>query len=161
MLTKLSCSTSSAAATTGSSSQGNWLARSRPGAAPGQPGRQAAGQHLVVVDGAPAAAVKANGRVDVLGDGLGRDAADEVQLCTLLSVKTGGCPEDCAYCPQSSRYDTGVGTGRMLKADEVLAAAREAREAGSTRFCMGAAWREVTDGRAFDRVLEMLKGAKK
>src|SRR5512132_901137 len=86
--------------------------------------------------------------------------AREVQLCTLLSVKTGGCPEDCAYCPQSSRYDTGVDAGRMLKADEVLAAAHEAREAGSTRFCMGAAWREVTDGRAFDRVLEIVRGVR-
>src|SRR5512133_523415 len=84
----------------------------------------------------------------------------EVQLCTLLSIKTGGCPEDCAYCPQSSRYDTGVDVGRMLKADEVLAAAHEAREAGSTRFCMGAAWREVTDGRAFDRVLEIVRGVR-
>ena len=86
--------------------------------------------------------------------------AREVQLCTLLSIKTGGCPEDCAYCPQSSRYDTGVDVGRMLKADEVLAAAHEAREAGSTRFCMGAAWREVTDGRAFDRVLEIVRGVR-
>ena len=84
----------------------------------------------------------------------------EVQLCTLLSIKTGGCPEDCAYCPQSSRYDTEVDPGRMMKTDEVLAAAREAKDAGSTRFCMGAAWREVTDGRAFDRVLEIVRGVR-
>jgi biotin synthase len=86
--------------------------------------------------------------------------AREVQLCTLLSIKTGGCPEDCAYCPQSSRYATGIDAGRMLKTDEVLAAARDARAAGSTRFCMGAAWREVTDGRAFDRVLEIVRGVR-
>jgi biotin synthase len=84
----------------------------------------------------------------------------EVQLCTLLSIKTGNCPEDCAYCPQSSRYETEVDPGRMMKTEEVLAAAREAKEAGSTRFCMGAAWREVTDGRAFDRVLEIVRGVR-
>jgi len=87
-------------------------------------------------------------------------AADEVQLCTLLSVKTGGCPEDCAYCPQSSHYDTPVKGEAMLKVDDVIAAARRARDAGSTRFCMGAAWREVKDGPAFDRVVEMVKGVK-
>ena len=85
---------------------------------------------------------------------------NEVQLCTLLSVKTGGCPEDCAYCPQSSHHDTEVGPERMLDADEVLASARRARDAGATRFCMGAAWREVKDGPAFDRVLEMVRGVK-
>ena len=84
----------------------------------------------------------------------------EVQLCTLLSVKTGGCPEDCAYCPQSSHYETGVGPERMLDVDEVLAAAARARAQGSTRFCMGAAWREVKDGPAFDRVLTMVRGVK-
>src|SRR5687767_15023392 len=63
----------------------------------------------------------------------------EVQLCTLLSVKTGGCPEDCAYCPQSSHYETEVGAERMLDVDAVLGAAGRAREGGSTRFCMGAA----------------------
>ena len=85
---------------------------------------------------------------------------NEVQLCTLLSVKTGGCPEDCAYCPQSSRYDTGVGPERMLDVGEVLESARRAKAAGSTRFCMGAAWREVKDGPAFERVLEMVRGVK-
>jgi biotin synthase len=84
----------------------------------------------------------------------------EVQLCTLLSVKTGGCPEDCAYCPQSSHHATEVGPEKMLDVDEVLAAARRARESGSTRFCMGAAWREVKDGPAFERVLCMVRGVK-
>jgi biotin synthase len=86
---------------------------------------------------------------------------DEVQLCTLLSVKTGGCPEDCAYCPQSSKYDTGVDAARMLKAPEVLEAAARAKAAGATRFCMGAAWREVKDGPAFDDVLEMVRGVRR
>jgi biotin synthase len=85
---------------------------------------------------------------------------DEVQLCTLLSVKTGGCPEDCAYCPQSSHYATGVVSEKMLDVDGVIAAARRAKDAGSTRFCMGAAWREVKDGPAFDRVLAMVRGVK-
>jgi biotin synthase len=84
----------------------------------------------------------------------------EVQLCTLLSVKTGGCPEDCKYCTQSSHYETSVGPEKMLDVDDVLAAARRAKEAGSTRFCMGAAWREVKDGPAFDRVLSMVRGVK-
>jgi biotin synthase len=85
---------------------------------------------------------------------------NEVQLCTLLSVKTGGCPEDCGYCPQSSKYDTAVGAERMLDVKEVLACARRAKELGSTRFCMGAAWREVKDGPAFDRVVDMVRGVK-
>ena len=80
-----------------------------------------------------------------------------VQRCTLLSIKTGGCPEDCAYCPQSAHYDTGVDRERMLQPDAVLDAARTARENGSTRFCMGAAWREVQDGAAFDAVLTMVQ----
>jgi biotin synthase len=85
---------------------------------------------------------------------------DEVQLCTLLSVKTGGCPEDCAYCPQSAHYETAVGKDKMLAVDEVVQAARAAKEAGSTRFCMGAAWREVRDGAEFDAVLDMVRGVK-
>src|SRR5262249_18394699 len=85
---------------------------------------------------------------------------DEVQLCTLLSVKTGGCPEDCAYCPQSARHQGGVEAERMLDAGAVLAAAARAKEAGATRFCMGAAWREVKDGRAFESVLEMVRGVR-
>ena len=84
----------------------------------------------------------------------------EVQLCTLLSVKTGGCPEDCAYCPQSSHYDTGVKGEALLPLSEVVKAARDAKERGATRFCMGAAWREPKDGPAFDRVLEMVRGVK-
>lgn len=82
----------------------------------------------------------------------------EVQVCTLLSIKTGGCSEDCAYCPQAARYNTGVNVQALMKKDEVLAYAQKAKDAGSTRFCMGAAWREVRDNRDFDRVLEMVKG---
>jgi biotin synthase len=84
----------------------------------------------------------------------------EVQLCSLLSVKTGGCPEDCSYCPQSSKYDTGVDPERMMKPPEVLDAAARAKAAGATRFCMGAAWREVKEGPAFDSVLEMVRGVR-
>ncbi|WP_394829564.1 biotin synthase BioB [Pendulispora albinea] len=87
-------------------------------------------------------------------------ADNEVQLCTLLSVKTGGCPENCSYCPQSSHYDTPVGAEKMLDVEQVKASARRAKELGSTRFCMGAAWREVKDGPAFDRVLEMVREVK-
>jgi biotin synthase len=86
--------------------------------------------------------------------------AGEVQLCSLLSVKTGGCPEDCAYCPQSSHHDTGLERERMMKTPEVLEAASRAKAAGATRFCMGAAWREVKDGPAFDEVLEMVRGVR-
>ena len=82
----------------------------------------------------------------------------EVQVCTLLSIKTGGCSEDCAYCPQAARYNTGVDVQALMKKDEVLEYARKAKEAGSTRFCMGAAWREVRDNRDFEKVLEMVKG---
>ena len=81
----------------------------------------------------------------------------EVQVCTLLSIKTGGCPEDCAYCPQAARYHTGVKAHALLPMEEVLEAAGRARDAGSTRFCMGAAWREVRDNRDFDRVLDMVR----
>jgi biotin synthase len=82
----------------------------------------------------------------------------EVQVCTLLSVKTGGCSEDCAYCPQAARYNTGVNVHALMQTSEVLEYAAKAKAAGSTRFCMGAAWREVRDNRDFDRVLEMVKG---
>lgn len=82
----------------------------------------------------------------------------EVQVCTLLSVKTGGCAEDCSYCPQAARYQTEVEVHKLLATEEVLKRAREAKEAGSTRFCMGAAWREVRDNRDFDRVIDMVKG---
>src|SRR5271170_4944088 len=70
---------------------------------------------------------------------------DEVQLCTLLSIKTGGCSEDCGYCAQSSRYNTGVNAGKLLSKADVMEAARRASENDSTRFCMGAAWKGVRD----------------
>ena len=82
----------------------------------------------------------------------------EVQVCTLLSVKTGGCSEDCAYCPQAARYHTDVKVHSLLQTEEVLQYAQKAKDAGSTRFCMGAAWREIRDNRDFDRVLDMVKG---
>jgi biotin synthase len=82
----------------------------------------------------------------------------EVQVCTLLSVKTVVFTEDCAYCPQAARYHTDVNVHGLLTTDEVMDYARKAKQAGSTRFCMGAAWREVRDNRDFDRVLEMVKG---
>ncbi len=81
---------------------------------------------------------------------------NKVQLCSLLSIKTGGCPEDCAYCPQAARYKTGVAAEKLMSVPEVLDAAKQAREAGATRFCMGAAWREIKDGAQFDSVLEMV-----
>ncbi len=82
----------------------------------------------------------------------------EVQVCTLLSVKTGGCPEDCSYCPQAARYHTDVKVHKLMEVSEVLQNASEALQSGSTRFCMGAAWREVRDNRDFDNVIEMVKG---
>jgi biotin synthase len=84
----------------------------------------------------------------------------EVQVCVLLSVKTGGCPEDCGYCPQAARYHTHVTPEGLMDVDDVLSAARRAKADGATRFCMGAAWREVRDGSQFDRVLEMIRGVK-
>ncbi len=81
-----------------------------------------------------------------------------VQMCTLLSIKTGACPEDCSYCPQSAHYKTAVEKEALLNVDDVLTEAKRAREAGSTRFCMGAAWREVRDGEQFDRVIKMVEG---
>jgi len=86
---------------------------------------------------------------------------NKVQLCSLLSIKTGGCPEDCGYCPQAARYKTGVKAEKLMAVDEVLEAASRARAAGATRFCMGAAWREVKDGPQFDSVLEMVKGVRR
>jgi biotin synthase len=83
-----------------------------------------------------------------------------VQLCTLLSIKTGGCPEDCAYCPQSAHYETPVESSPLLPIAEVLEAARAAKANGSSRFCMGAAWRQVKDGGEFERVLEMVRGVR-
>ena len=85
---------------------------------------------------------------------------NEVQLCSLLSVKTGGCPEDCSYCPQSSHYDTGVKREKMLSVDEVVRAASRAQSAGATRFCMGAAGRNPQSGEAFDSVLAMVRAVR-
>jgi biotin synthase len=82
-----------------------------------------------------------------------------VQMSTLLSIKTGGCPEDCAYCPQSAHYDTGLDAEKLMPLDEVLAEARAARDAGASRFCMGAAWRSPKD-RDLDRVCAMIEGVK-
>jgi biotin synthase len=84
--------------------------------------------------------------------------ANEVQVCTLLSIKTGGCPEDCAYCPQAARYNTDVDHQSLLSVDEVLTKASIAKGNGATRFCMGAAWRNVKDNKQFDRVIEMVQG---
>ena len=83
----------------------------------------------------------------------------EVQISTLLSIKTGGCPEDCAYCPQSARYDTGVRAEKLMALDTVLAEARAAKAAGASRFCMGAAWREPKD-RDLEAVCAMVEGIK-
>src|SRR5579872_2895304 len=86
--------------------------------------------------------------------------ASEMQGCMLLSIKTGGCPEDCAYCSQSAHYDTEVARRELLGVEETLAAARQARANGATRFCMGAAWRSMPGGAAFERVLEMVRGVR-
>ena len=83
----------------------------------------------------------------------------DIELATLLSIKTGGCPEDCGYCPQAARYHTDVKATKMLDVEEVLEAARAAKEAGSNRFCMGAAWREPKD-RDIEKVVAMIKGVK-
>ena len=83
----------------------------------------------------------------------------DIELASLLSVKTGGCPEDCGYCPQSIHHDTGVEASKMLAPDEVLAAARAAQAAGASRFCMGAAWRSPTD-RDVDKVAELVRGVR-
>ncbi len=84
----------------------------------------------------------------------------EVQLCTLLSVKTGGCSEDCSYCSQSAHHKSELQGQPLLEVSEVLAAAHRAKEVGSTRFCMGAAWRQINDDADFERVLEMVRGVK-
>ena len=86
-------------------------------------------------------------------------ASNEVQISTLLSIKTGGCPEDCAYCPQAARYHTGVKAEKIMGLDDVLTEARAAKEAGASRFCMGAAWREPKD-RDLDAVCEMVEGVR-
>ncbi len=83
----------------------------------------------------------------------------DIELATLLSIKTGGCPEDCGYCPQAARYHTDVKATKLMDVEEVLAAAKAAKEAGATRFCMGAAWREPKD-RDIEKVVAMIKGVK-
>lgn len=83
---------------------------------------------------------------------------DRVQTCQLISIKTGGCPEDCAYCPQSAHYDADVEREGLLDPQHVIGVARDAASRGITRMCMGAAWREAPQGREFDKVLEMVKG---
>jgi biotin synthase len=83
---------------------------------------------------------------------------NEVQVSSLLSIKTGGCAEDCSYCPQAARYNTGVEVHKLMTLNDVLEAADNAKSGGASRLCMGAAWREVRDNRDFDRVLEMVKG---
>ncbi len=83
---------------------------------------------------------------------------EEVQLCRLLSIKTGACPEDCAYCSQSAHYKTPVTRQRLMDPADVLASAQRAKADSATRFCMGAAWRDVPEGKEFDAVLEMVRG---
>src|SRR5438309_9174385 len=82
---------------------------------------------------------------------------DVVQGCMLLSIKTGGCPEDCAYCPQSAHYKTDVTRTDLVSLEKMNEAAMSARDQGATRFCMGAAWRDVPEGPQFDRVLDMVR----
>jgi biotin synthase len=89
-----------------------------------------------------------------------RHAPSEVQLCSLLSVKTGGCPEDCAYCPQSAHHKTPIAREAMMSVEEVAESARRAKAHGATRLCMGAAWREVKDGPAFEQILAMVREVK-
>ena len=82
---------------------------------------------------------------------------NEIQMCRLLSIKTGGCPEDCAYCPQSAHYSTGVERQPLMNKEEVMVFARRAQQEGAARFCMGAAWREAPQGREFESVLESVR----
>lgn len=84
----------------------------------------------------------------------------DIQRCALLSIKTGGCPEDCKYCAQSARYDTPVEAQPLMSVAEVRERAERAKELGASRFCMGAAWREVKDGPQFDQVLEMVRSVR-
>lgn len=81
----------------------------------------------------------------------------EVQISSLISIKTGGCPEDCAYCPQAARYTTDVKAHKLMGVEEVIDTAKKAKQGGASRLCMGAAWREVRDNRDFDKVLDMVK----
>src|SRR5579872_2353467 len=84
--------------------------------------------------------------------------AQEVQMCRLISIKTGACPEDCGYCPQSAHYKTGVEREKLIDVKEVLDQAHSAKQEGATRFCMGAAWRQAPEGEEFDAVLAMVRG---
>jgi biotin synthase len=84
--------------------------------------------------------------------------ADRIQTCQLISIKTGGCPEDCGYCPQSAHYDAGVDRQVLMDPQHVIGVAKAAAERGVTRFCMGAAWRQAPEGREFETVLEMVRG---
>src|ERR1700761_7070169 len=81
----------------------------------------------------------------------------EVQISSLISIKTGGCPEDCAYCPQAARYHTDINVHALMKTEEVVELAKKAKEGGASRVCMGAAWREVRDNKDFDKVIDMVK----
>jgi biotin synthase len=81
-----------------------------------------------------------------------------VQVSSLISIKTGGCSEDCAYCPQAARYNTGVKVHKLMEVNEVMEIATNAKSGGASRLCMGAAWREVRDNKDFDKVIEMVKG---
>ena len=85
----------------------------------------------------------------------------DIQLASLLSIKTGACPEDCKYCPQSAHYNTGVKKETLISVEEVLKKAKKAKNSGASRFCMGAAWREVKDGSEFNKVIKMVEGIKK
>jgi biotin synthase len=89
-----------------------------------------------------------------------RHRADQVQGCVLLSIKTGGCPEDCAYCPQSAHYKTGLDKQGLVSVEEALRAAENAKAQGATRFCMGAAWRDIPKGEPFEQVLAMVRGVR-
>jgi len=79
---------------------------------------------------------------------------NQVQMCRLLSIKTGGCPEDCVYCPQSAHYPAGTTRQPLMNTDEIMVYARRGKAEGATRFCMGAAWRDAPHGREFDSVVE-------
>ena len=83
---------------------------------------------------------------------------DRLQTCQLISIKTGGCPEDCAYCPQSAHYEAEVEPKGLLDVQHVIRVAKDAAGRGVTRFCMGAAWRQAPHGREFEQVLEMVRG---
>lgn len=84
-------------------------------------------------------------------------SGNEVQVSSLISIKTGGCPEDCGYCPQAARYNTDINSHKLMSLDQVKSLAEKAKENGASRVCMGAAWREVRDNRDFDRVVDMVK----